>query len=178
MQALAIIVLSILAAVRYGIVHDQVTARVCIEYFTIGHQQIFAVPVTSPTIIGIVWGVLATWWVGLGLGIPLAVAARAGNRPKKSAGDLVRPLFWLTMITGSLALCAGVAGYIAASRFWVALHGPLAARVPEQMHARFIADLFAHNMSYAAGAIGGVILIVRTWRSRRAEVASQPNVDQ
>jgi hypothetical protein len=36
-QAIAIILLSIASAVGYGIVHDQITARICIEYFTIGH---------------------------------------------------------------------------------------------------------------------------------------------
>jgi hypothetical protein len=35
MQSLAIIGLSILAAVVYDIVHDQSTARICVEYFTI-----------------------------------------------------------------------------------------------------------------------------------------------
>ena len=79
MQALAIVALSILAAVSYGIVHDQITARVCVEYFTIGHPQVLAVPTDSPTVLGFVWGVIATWWVGLGLGIPLALAARLGS---------------------------------------------------------------------------------------------------
>lgn len=167
MQALAIVALSILAAVSYGIVHDQITARVCVEYFTIGHPQVLTVPTDSPTVLGFVWGVIATWWVGLGLGIPLALAARLGSRPKKSARDLIRPLFVLMVVAGVLALIAGIVGYIAASRDWVALYGPLGRQVPEQRHARFIADLFAHNMSYAVGGIGGIVLIVRTWRSRR-----------
>src|SRR3954451_19765307 len=63
MQALAIVLLSILAAVLYGIVHDQVTARICVEYFTIGHPPVF--DTESPTLLGLGWGVIATWWVGL-----------------------------------------------------------------------------------------------------------------
>lgn len=167
MQALAIVALSILAAVSYGIVHDQITARVCVEYFTIGHPQVLAVPTNSPTVLGFVWGVIATWWVGLGLGIPLAVAARFGSRPKKSARELIRPLFVLVAVAALLALIAGIVGYIAASRDWVALYGPLERQVPEQRHARFIADLFAHNVSYAVGAIGGIVLIIHVGRSRR-----------
>lgn len=167
MQALAIVALSILAAVCYGIVHDQITARVCVEYFTIGHPQVLTVPTDSPTVLGFVWGVIATWWVGLGLGVPLALAARVGARPKKSVRQLIRPLFVLMAVAGMLALCAGIVGYVAASRDWVALYGPLGRRVPQEAHARFIADLFAHNMSYAIGALGGIVLIVRTWRSRR-----------
>ncbi|MFI5379272.1 MAG: hypothetical protein ACHRHE_08245 [Tepidisphaerales bacterium] len=41
MKVLATILLCILAAVCYGIVHDQVTARICVEYFTIGHPPVF-----------------------------------------------------------------------------------------------------------------------------------------
>jgi len=39
MQAIAIVALCIGSAVAYGILHDQVTARVCVEYFTIGHPR-------------------------------------------------------------------------------------------------------------------------------------------
>lgn len=77
MQVLTIIGMSILAAVTYGILHNQVTARICVEYFTIGHPQIIGS--TSPTLLGLAWGIVATWWVGLPLGIGLAFAAR-GNR--------------------------------------------------------------------------------------------------
>lgn len=167
MQAMAIVVLSVFAAIAYGIVHDQITARVCLEYFTIGHPQIFSVPVSSPTVIALVWGVVATWWVGFGLGIPLAIAARAGARPKIPAGDLLRPLLVLMGIAGVLALGAGIVGYLAASCDWIVLHDSLADRVPQNLQTRFIADLFAHNMSYAAGGIGGLALVIRTWRSRR-----------
>src|SRR3954465_1193790 len=82
-----IVLLSILAAVVYGIVHDQVTARICVEYFTVGHPPVFNTE--SPTLLGLGWGVIATWWVGLILGVPLAIAARAGRRPKRSAAGLV-----------------------------------------------------------------------------------------
>ena len=63
MHAVAIVVLCIGSAVIYGILHDQITARICVEYFTIGHPPIF--PTESPTLLGIGWGILATWWVGL-----------------------------------------------------------------------------------------------------------------
>ena len=75
MTALRIIGLCVLAAVLYGVAHDQVTARVCVEYFTIGHPRILATE--SPTVLGLAWGVIATWWVGLVLGAPLAFAVYA-----------------------------------------------------------------------------------------------------
>jgi len=63
MEALKIAVTCIVAAVLYGIVHDQFTARICIEYFTIFHPPVFHTQ--SPTLLGIGWGILATWWVGV-----------------------------------------------------------------------------------------------------------------
>src|SRR5688500_10199748 len=81
MQSLAIIALCILFAAVYGILHDQFTARVCVEYFTIGHPPVF--DTEDPTLLGLGWGVIATWWVGLIMGLPLAVAARLGKRPQR-----------------------------------------------------------------------------------------------
>lgn len=78
MDALKIIGLSIVAAILDGVVHDQVTARVCVEYFTIGHPPVFATE--SPNLLGIGWGIIATWWVGALLGVPLAFAATRGRR--------------------------------------------------------------------------------------------------
>jgi hypothetical protein len=54
MHSLAIIGLCILSAVAYGIVHDQISARICVEYFTIGHPPIF--DTDDSTLLGIGWG--------------------------------------------------------------------------------------------------------------------------
>ena len=89
-QFFAIIGLCVGAAVAYGIRHDQVTARVCVEYFTVGHPAVF--PTDSPTWLAVGWGILATWWVGLILGVGLAVAARFGRRPRRDVRSLVRPV--------------------------------------------------------------------------------------
>ncbi len=166
MDALKIIGLSVVAAILYGVAHDQVTARVCVEYFTIGHPQLFATE--SPTLLGIGWGIIATWWVGALLGAPLAFAAIRGPRPRRSAGSLVRPIGVLLAFMGAAALVAGLIGFALASAGWVFLLEPLASRVPADRHVAFIADLWAHSASYLAGLVGGIILINRVWRSRKA----------
>jgi len=51
MKTLGIVFLCILAAVFYGILHDQITARICVEYFTIGHPIVFGTE--DPTLLGI-----------------------------------------------------------------------------------------------------------------------------
>lgn len=164
MQSLAIILLSIVMAVLYGIVHDQITARVCIEYFTIGHPPVFGTQ--DPTLLGIGWGIIATWWVGLIMGVPLAIAARFGRRPKRDALSLVRPLLWLAAISAFCALAAGIAGWLLASGGVIELAGHIAYAVPPDRHVRFLADGFAHSASYVAGFLGGMVVIAHVWRSR------------
>jgi hypothetical protein len=168
MRAVAIVALCIGSAVTYGILHDQVTARICVEYFTIGHPPIFET--ASPTWLGIGWGIIATWWVGLLLGIPLALAAVAGRRPKNSVRSLVRPILGLLLAMGIGAVLAGLVGYVLGRVGSVVLVEPLAARVPEISHARFLADLWAHSASYLVGLAGGIVVIISVWRSRGPRV--------
>jgi hypothetical protein len=172
MQALAIIALSVLAAIVYGVLHDQVTARICVEYFTIGHPPVFQTE--SPTLLGLGWGILATWWVGLLLGVPLAVAARAGSRPKRSAISLLRPIATLMAFAAGFALLAGMCGYLLATAGLVQLTGHLAARVPTEKHALFLADAWAHSASYLGAGLGGLIVIAWTWYVRIPKPARQP----
>ena len=174
MQWLAIVTLSVLTCVTYGVVHDQVTARICVEYFTIGHPPV--VPSDDPTILGCVWGVIATWWVGVLLGVPLATAARYGARPKRSVGSLVRPMLILLVCNGLFATVAGLVGYIAAASGWVRLLGRLANAVPADKHVAFLTDLWTHNASYVGGLIGGVSLMlwVWRWRMRATKAISEP----
>src|SRR3954471_6016724 len=110
----AIILLCLVAAVVYGVVHDEITARICVEYFTIGHPPVFGTE--DPTLLGLGWGVIATWWVGVMLGVPLAVAARVGARPKWGVGRLVRPLAVMLGAVALLAVGAGAMGHLAAER--------------------------------------------------------------
>lgn len=166
MDALKIIGLCVVAAVVYGIAHDQVTARVCVEYFTIGHPRIFGTE--SPTLLAIGWGIVATWWVGLLVGAPLAFAAIRGRRPRRSARSLVPPISILLGCMGATALIAGLVGFALATAGRAVLSEPLASSVPADRHAAFIADLWAHSASYLTGFVGGVVLIIRVWRSRRS----------
>jgi hypothetical protein len=164
MQFIEIIVVSILAAAAYGIVHDQITARICVEYFTIGHPPVFNTQ--SPTLLGLGWGILATWWVGLILGIPLAVIAQWGKRPKMTARTLLRPIGVLLLCMACVAFASGLTGHFLANAGALRLSGPLGAAVPADRHVAFLTDLCAHLASYASGLIGGIVLMVWVWRKR------------
>lgn len=160
-----LVVMAVAAAIAYGVAHDQVTARICVEYFTIGHPPVF--DTTDPTLLGLGWGVIATWWVGLLLGAPLALAARAGTWPVLPPSSLVRPIGVLLACMATCAVVAGVVGYLCARCGAVDLVGPLAERVPSERHHAFIAVLWAHVASYATGFVGGACVIGWTLRARR-----------
>ena len=167
MEFFKIVLLCILAAVSYGMIHDQITARICIEYFTVAHPPVFNTQ--SPTLLGLGWGIIATWWVGLFLGLPLAFAARSGQRTKLTSRQLVRPISWLLLAMALLAFTAGSAGYILAARGTVRIPDFLVDAIPREHHVRFMADWWAHSASYLVGFVGGVVLIICSWRRRKAQ---------
>lgn len=164
MKSIAIVLTCIFAAVSYGILHDQITARVCVEYFTIGHPPVFGTD--DPTLLGIGWGIIATWWVGFLLGVPLAIAALAGSRPPRSLRSLIGPIAELLAVMAVCALTAGGTGWFLASRDVISLTGPIAEAVPTDRQIPFLADLWAHNASYFTGFVGGIVVIGNVWRSR------------
>jgi hypothetical protein len=165
MELIKIVLLAVVAACLYGIVQDQVTARVCIEYFTVGHPHLL--DTTSPTLIALGWGVVATWWYGLLLGIPLGLSCRLGKAPRLGAAQMIRPIAWLMTVTGATALVAGVIGYFCARAGIVWLLDPLCFRVAADRHALFLADLWAHLAAYGVGGIGAVAMCVWAVRHRR-----------
>jgi hypothetical protein len=170
-EALKIIFGCILAAVVYGIIHDQITARICLEYFTVFHPPIF--PTDSPTLLGIGWGIVATWWAGAVVGALLIIAARAGSNPPMAARRLVP---WIIRLTVAMALCAlifGVIGY-----FWAPIPRTVSIEVPASMERRFLAVWWAHNASYDSGFLGGIILCVIVWlrRSKISQLESEGSI--
>jgi hypothetical protein len=166
MEALKIVVLCILAAICYGIVHDQITARICLEYFTIFHPPILS-GTHSPTLLGIGWGILATWWVGAFFSVPMILAARAGSRPTLSASQLVPSIAWLLIFMAACATIFGTVGYVLAREGKIATDWLTFSALPSARH-RFMADWWAHVASYAAAFFGGTSLCVITyWKRNR-----------
>jgi hypothetical protein len=160
-EAAKIILFATFAAIAYGVLHDQVTAHLCVEYFTVAHPRIF--PTENPALLALGWGILATWWVGLALGILLALAARAGSAPKLGLAQFRRPILLLMLVTALAALASGLVGASVASLVSPAPGGP----IPAEKFGAFLAVAFAHEASYAVGTLAGVMLAGRTLLHRR-----------
>lgn len=158
MQFIKIILLSIFFCIAYGILHDQITARICVEYFTVGHPRIFNTE--SPTLLAFGWGLIATWWVGLLLGIPLAMVSRIGSWPKRTANSLLRPMLILMVVCALSAVIFGIIGSYLAKNGFVWLVEPISSKLPNDRHIPFLIDLWAHSASYFTVFLGGIITII------------------
>jgi hypothetical protein len=169
MQKTKIVLLTLGMATFYGVVHDQITARLCIEYFTLAHPPLF--PVSSPTLLALCWGVAATLGVGLVLGFLLAQASQSPGLPGMPISSLYRPLLVVLGVTAAAAIMAGWGGFALSERSilvltelradaWVEL-------LPRSEQNRFMAVWFAHSASYLFGFVGGGILIFRIWDRRQ-----------
>jgi len=165
LPSLRIIGLCMLAAIAYGLVHDQITVRVCVEYFSVTHPHLIST--NSPTVLALAWGVVATWWVGLGLGIILSLASRVGRWPTLDARDLLPSVLILLGVMAVFATLAGIAGFQLSSQGKVAIPMEVADAVPRAMHHRWMAAWFAHNASYDVGFVGGIVLSVLAILTRR-----------
>jgi hypothetical protein len=163
------------STIVYGICHDQVTARVCIEYFTVGHTPVFQTD--SPTLLAFAFGAMSTWWVGLILGVFAALAFRAGSWPKIDAAHLIRPIFCLLVIMAAASLLAGLTGYRLARASGFVLPDPLGSRIPQGRHALFFADTLAHLAAYAVGLFGGLGICARLFIERRRAARAAPLAD-
>jgi hypothetical protein len=153
-------------ACLYGVLHDQVTARICLEYFTVWHPPL--VNSQDPTVVALAWGIVATWWVGLLLGIPLAFVCRAGRRLPLSVREVLPLLGWLFLGMTICAVLAGVVGYLFAPESLAALN-----RYDGPNKRGFVTNLFTHNASYLSGTVGGamVIFAARIKRMKRGYAA-------
>jgi hypothetical protein len=158
MEVLRIWCLCIGAAILYGLVHDQVTAHLCVAYF-LPPMHPLIVDTHSPVLLALTWGVIATWWMGAIIGYLLVLAARLGRWPKLTARDLTRPLGLVLAGMAACALVAGIVGFCTGHDY-----------------PTFNADLWAHTASYFAGGLGGLALCVwtllrRRWLSQHPEAA-------
>ena len=174
MKWIAIIILSTVSCIIYGIAQHQITVRICIEYFTaMSYPQI--VPTNDLTILALVWGVAIAWPGGVILGIPLAISAQIGPHPKKTARELIQPLARLLFYNAILAMSAGIIVYITMFNNQNRLIDGIEESVPYEKHVPYTVNLWVNGVSVIGFFIGGIILVVWVYRSRQSRVKREQN---
>jgi hypothetical protein len=159
-----VIVLSVVAACGYGIIHDQITVRVCIEYFTVAHSPLFHT--AAPTLLAVCWGVAASAGVGLALGAMLALVSQSDGQAPYPLSRLGKSILVLLGAMALSAFAAACIGYQLPEHGLVSIPAAFAEAIPEARHSRFMAVWFAHGASYLVGLGGGALLCFRIWRER------------
>jgi hypothetical protein len=144
-----IILMSIIASVCYGIIHDAITINVCFDYFRsdMTHHGPytrryfpFVYYSNSKILYTLLWGTIATYWVGGIAGIIWAIAARSNPR-SLTWHDLIVP----TVIFMSCTLaCSIVAGFLEY----------------QGSHNSFETARKMHNWSYGLGTAGALVMAV------------------
>lgn len=158
-----IILLAVCAAMAYGIAMDQIAIRVSPEYFTVARARI--VNTGSLTLLALAWGVVATWWGGLLAGVAFALAARAGSPKKLTWRYFMRPVLVLLAVMGVCATLAGLLGHWMSSTGQIPSLQAWAHMLPVEKQVAFMADVFAHAISYLVGAVGALIIaLAAAWR--------------
>jgi len=148
----------------YGIIHDQITAHLCVEYFTVVHPPIFHTQ--SPTVLAFCWGIAATVGIGAVFGSVLAEVSQSEGLPPYPILRLCRLIFVLLATTALAAFLAGLLGFELSRYSLISPPVAFAQLISPARHNRFMAVWFAHGASYLAGLTGGTFLILHIWNQR------------
>ena len=172
-ETLKIVLAATAASIIYGELHDQVTAHVCVEYFSVAHPPVLG-GTHSPFWLAVAWGFIATWWVGLPLGLFAAAAARLGSWPRLGLRDLWPEIIGLMLASGVAAALMGGVGAILVAQGRAPVPLGWGSIIPPGKQAAFAFDAWAHLTSYAVGALGGLVVIGRILWRRGRPAAGRP----
>jgi hypothetical protein len=122
--------------------------------------------VGNRSLLALCWGVAGTVWATGGLGFALAHVAQSPGMPAIPLRRVARAVVWLLCAAAACAAVTGLIGFELSRRGIISLPATTAEVIPRGRYNQFAAVWFAHIASYAAGLIGGTVLIARLWRER------------
>lgn len=182
-KVIALILILILAPILggiYGVIHDQITYSISEEYYTkfkfiqfglenwgmgrnIGTLRTIEIELDSPRLGVAIVGLLATWWVGLIIGIFLGLIGLIHRNGKEMFNTSLKAF----VITIGIALLTGLIGLLYGKIFLV--NNPPNWFLPDNLIDResFIMVGSMHNFSYLGGLIGLIGAITYSIRQKR-----------
>jgi len=182
-KIVALILILIIAPILgriYGIVHDQITYSISEEYYTkfkfiqfglenwgfgqnIGTGKAPEIILDNPRFGAAIVGTLATWWVGLIIGIFLGLIGLIHRNGKEMISVTVKAI----ALTTGIALLTGLVGLLYGKIFLV--ENPPNWFLPDNLIERgnFIMVGSMHNFSYLGGLIGLMCGIIFSIRQKR-----------
>lgn len=150
-----------LLAVVYGVAHDLVTAHVAVEYFTVYHPRLIASQ--SPIVMALMWGFLATFWVGGIGGLAIALANTLGSWPSVPWARLRGWIWKWLVVVWVLAMTLLWGLYLIAD---LMPKGDRAATFEQDRRLVAVASIHALSYAMAAGAVVVLVIATLVWRRR------------
>lgn len=171
---LLIIVIAPILGGLYGILHDQLTYSISPEYYTkfkffqfglmdLGNEAIFPNPRIQVAIVGF----LATWWMGLPIGLILALVGLIHTSRKKMLRTTMAAICVVAVVafaTGLIGLAYGSVSLADRGVDWW---------LPDNLIDKksFIAVGSMHNFSYLGGLTGLIAGITYSVRQKHKQVS-------
>ena len=156
----------------YGMAQDQVSARLCPEYFTVLHNPIPGL--TDPTLLGLAWGFLGAAGGGVAMGYAVGLAATVGRNPQLTVRELLRPMLAVVAAVAGVTAITGLSAYRHADMFAIRLDPLLDSRVPVDRHHNLFTIACYHLAAYVSAVVGSVILCVWVARERSRRALADP----
>jgi hypothetical protein len=163
------VLISAITAGLYGVLHDQVTYTISPEYFTaFKFKQFNIYPQqfgNARIAVGVI-GFLASWWMGIFLGLLLGATALIFKTHQQMKTELRKVLSFILLIVFAF----GGIGYLLSKFHFISLELPWGVTDELADKDAFFDVASIHNFSYIGGGIGllaGIIYLVFRWRKTR-----------
>jgi hypothetical protein len=148
----------------YAAVQDQVSARLCPEYFTHFHNPIPGL--SDPTLTGIAYGFLGAWWGGALFGYFAGITATVGKRPPLAVRQLLLPMGLAVAAVAGVSAITGGAVALYADGLMVEVNQYAAGPVPAARRRWLLVVCCYHLAAYVSAVVASLTCCVWIARER------------